>query len=151
MEKDTKKKDNKSIYYVSAISLHKLTEKDLRLKYEIYKLKFNREFPYEKYLANLKTFKEDKYNISDFISSYHDTKEEAIEYVVENIGDINEAGSYEYASVSKAELGRCYFNSCNSITDYILYKYNHDIDKYEELDKNSEEYSDLSHYVWGYI
>lgn len=140
------------IYYVSAIYADKLTEEDLKKKYEIHKLKYNKDITYEKFLDFLKDFKEDEYNIGSFISSYHLTKEEAIEYATKNIGDINEAGCYQYAGVSKAPTGLSYYNSGqNPKEDFIIYKYNREKDEYEELDKKEKEYDLILHHLWGFV
>ena len=127
-----------NIYYVEALAVEEKTETDLIKEYEIYKIKYEREITYEKFLETKKNWHEDKYYIEGFTSSYHETLEEAKEYVIENIGDINEAGSYEYAAVVEAPLSVSYYNSYQTKKSFILYKYNHDKNKYEEIPQTEE-------------
>ena len=89
-------------------------------------------------------------DISSFISSYHLNKEEAIEYAENNIGDIYECGSYPYVAVVSAPIGYSYYNTYQEKEkDFIFYKYNHSIKKYEKINKDNEIYNYLLSHVWG--
>ena len=107
--------EKNKIYYVSAISLEEITEEKMKHLYEIHKVKYNKpNLSYEDFIEFKKSWKEDEYIIDSFISSYHLSKEEAIQYAIENIGDINECGSYPYAGVSTAYIGHAYHNACQN-------------------------------------
>ena len=141
------------IYCVSAISLEEISEEKMKHLYEIHKVKYNKpNLSYEDFLSFKKSWKEDKYIIDSFISSYHFSKEEAISFAKKNIGDINECGSYEYAGVSTIYVGHAYHNAHqNKDTDFLIYKYNREIDEYEPLDEESKEYKAILHHLWGFI
>lgn len=146
---------DKFIYYVEAIDIDEKTEDDLKKEYEIHKIKYNKNISYDEFIRFKKGWRDDKYSISSFISSYHLTKEEALEYAKRNIGDINEAGAYPYVAVVTAPTGISYYNSCqNKDEDFIILKYNREKDEYEEIcenDKKSDLYSALVSAVWGMI
>lgn len=142
-----------NIYYVQAISLQELTEELLNKEYEIHKIKYNQpKLTKEQFLKFMEDWHQSKYDIDSFISSYHETLEEAKEYAQRNIGDINEAGCYNYAAVCKAPLGLTYYNTGqNAKEDFILYKYDRESHSYKELAKDVPEYKSLLEHVWGMI
>lgn len=146
---------NEFIYYVEAVDIDEKTEEDLKKEYEIHKIKYNENMTYEEFIRFKKGWKEDKFTISSFISSYHLSKEEALEYAKRNIGDINEAGAYPYAVVVTAPVGMTYYNSCqNKNEDFIILKYNREKDEYEELEEGEKKtplYDALLSHSWGMI
>lgn len=146
--------DRKKIFYVSAISLEKITEENLKKKYEIYKIKYDKNISYERYIQMAKSWGETKYNIDSFISSYHTSEEEATEYAVENIGDINEAGCYEYVGITDAPIGVSYYNTyINSEKDIRIFKYDREKDKYNPFLKEDdpEIYEYIKYHLWGMV
>ena len=139
-------------YCVSAISLTKITEEKLKEMYEIHKIKYKKEISFEHFLKFQKDFKEDKYLIDSFVSSYHSEKEKAIQYAVNNIGDINEAGCYNYAGVSTLYTDIAYYNTeQNPKEDFIIYKYCREDNMYHELDKSAPEYKYILSHLWGFV
>lgn len=140
------------IYDVRAISMDKLEECDIIKKFELYKA-FNPNkivMSYENYKSLHYPFY--PYNFDSFLSSMHETLEEAQEYVTQNIGDINESGSYNYAVVSKIPLSISYYTTeQNPNEDFWIYKYNNETHQYELLSKDSLEYKSLLSYSWGFI
>lgn len=140
------------IYITHAISLENKTEESLKKEYEIKCLKYNKKFDWNCFLKILKQTYEDKYSIGGFISGFYNKKEEATYAIVNNIGDINEAGCYPYAAVCTADIGVAYYDSYQNIeTDFDIYEYNFDSKKYEPLNKEADEYKAILHYIWGYV
>lgn len=151
MDKNTEK-----IYVVNAIYADELTKEDNEKEFEIYKIRYEiwKNKTFEEFLNFQRGYKKDKWNIGGFDSSYHTTKEEAIKFITENIGDINEAGCYNYASVSPIPMGCAYYNSRMNKNDIVLFKWNKGTHRYEIFNKtteNSELYNGLISYVWGFI
>ncbi len=139
-----------SVYLVYAASIKKLAEEDLRKKYEKAKIDHGPKWEYENYINYLKEWGEDEYNINKWISSVHTNKKEAIDYAVENYGDINEAGCYNYTAVMKADCGCTYFEThINPIKDIELFKYNRELDKYEKMNGDEPEYMPFLYNIWG--
>ena len=143
------------IYYVAAIDIAEITANDLKKEYEIHKIRYNKtedDLSYKKFLQFMASWKHDKYSVSSFISSYHLTKEEALEYAINNIGDINEAGAYPYAGVVQAPVVCSYYNTeQNPNEDFIILKYNFEIRKYEIIDSTCPEYKYILQHLWGMI
>lgn len=140
------------VYFVHAVSCEAMTEDVLKLEHKINNIRYNRNDTYEKYLNFAKSWGNDKYVTSSFLSSIHTTLEEAQEYAINNAGDINECGSYGYCVVSSAKCGVTYYNSeQNPDDDFWLYKYNYNTNQYEPLDKSAPEYTNVRREVWGYI
>lgn len=140
------------IYLVFAISLTEKTEEILEKEYRIECARHNKELNRDKFMALMKDIKEDKYEISGFLSGFYKNKKEAEKVVTNNIADINEAGAYKYAAICAADIGVAYYNSYQNIeTDFDVYKYNVKKDRYEPLTKENEEYNPIVHYVWGYF
>lgn len=141
-----------NIYIVNAISVTEYKEEDLKRKHTAHNCLNERQLTYEEYLKFLKNWKEDTYSISSFISSFHLEYEKAKEYAENNLGDINEAGCYNYAAIIKAPMDCFYYNSYqNPKTDFELYKYNSETKKYELLDKSAKEYNYIINHLWGFI
>ena len=71
-----------------------------------------------------------------------------MKYIKENIGDINECGSYEYAALVSAEIDVSYYE-CNQTKeeDVILFKFDNETKSYVELEKTADEYFYLQKYV----
>ena len=131
--------DQQKIYYVSPISLDKITEDDIKKQFEIYKIKYNKKISYERYLEMAKSYGETKYSISSFYSSFHLDLDEAKEYATKNIGDINEAGCYKYVGVVGVPVGATYYNTyINPDEDIFVYKYNRDKDEYFPFTKDDD-------------
>ena len=142
------------IYCVKAISLSEYSEEKLRERYKITKIEHPvwQEKTFEDYLNFLKGWKDDKYLTDSFISSYHTKRNDAIKCVTENIGDINEAGSYNYAAILPVPLNTVYPESNVSYDDVKFFKFNRESEKYEEItDKSIPEYETLCIEATGYI
>ena len=139
------------IYQVTAISCEPKAEEILQHEFKIYKIRYNKpDLTMEDYVNYLKRWNNDKYSINGFISSYHLDEERAVSYVENNIGDINEAGVYDYAAVSAIVVDAAYYNSEQDIEkDITIYKYNHETDKYEKL-TNAPELIHLKKYIWNF-
>ena len=149
-------KEIECVYVVRAIYVDEITEEKNKKEYEIYKLKYPgwKEKTYEDFLEFQKGWKKDKWDIGGFDSSYHMTKEEAIEYATKNIGDINEAGCYMYAAVCPLPLGVAYYNTDIDRNEILLFKYCNEKDEYEPLnieEEGMEKESRIRNYVWGFI
>ena len=139
------------IYYVLAIDFEKKNEDILKENYESFVKRYKCEgYTYEDYLNKLELEGNKDFSISSFISSYHLNKDRAIEYATNNIGDINEAGSYNYVAVVSAPIDISYYNSNqNKDKDFELFKYDKENDVYVPLDKNSWEYLPIIYHCWG--
>ena len=139
------------IYYVEAISLQEKSQEMLKKEYEIHKIKYKEDITYEQFIKFLKDWHDYQYSIDSFISSYHVTLEEAKEYAKNNVGDINEAGCYNYCAVISAPIGISYYNTEQIKEDFIIYKYNNVSKSYEELSSTEKEYNKLIEHVWQMI
>jgi len=143
------------IYMVYPVNICEKTNEMLIKEYKIYLIKTNKteeEYSFEQFCNYLENWKQKKYSIDYFISSFHVDIEEAKKYVINNIGDINEAGCYEYACISKAPIGVSYYNSEQNVnTDFIVYKYNPEKKEYIELERDNEIFKEIAKYIWGYI
>lgn len=144
--------DIDSIYYVYPISFEKVDlEKTLDENIETFeKIHGCKVIDRDKYLKYLHMYGEDKVSISGFISSFHVKEGEAMRYAIENVGDINEAGCYNYCAVVRAPIGYSYYNTEQRLEEDIkILQYNRDTDKYETLDKSAKEYDVIAYHVWG--
>ena len=140
------------IYSVIAISLEEYTEERLKKLHASHNCLYSKQLTFEEFLKFQKQWKEDSYDISSFVSSYHLEYKTAKEYVEGNVCDINEAGCYNYAAISKIPIDATYYNSCqNPNTDFDIYKYNIETKEYELLDKKAKEYEYLIRHVWGCV
>lgn len=141
-----------SIYYVYPLSFKKVDlEKELddNIK-DFEKMHGCKVVDKDKYVKYLHVYGKDKVSISGFISSFHIKEAEAMQFAIENGGDINEAGSYNYCAIVKAPVRCIYYNtSQNPDNDITILKYNPDINKYQTLNKKAEEYEVILHHVWG--
>jgi hypothetical protein len=134
------------VYVLSIYSIHPLTQEDLETSLKIHNLRYKRETTMEDFLK----FKEDwvkgssKYDI-DYSSgeknAYFYNLGDAIYAVQRNMGDINEAGVYNYATILAYEVGQMYA-TCQPL-EFYAYKYNRTIDGYEEIHKGEDEVYDM--------
>ena len=139
------------IYYVEAYSIEEIDEEYIKKSLEMERVKHgpNWKMSLDEYKKFLHSWGKDKYTFSGEIISFHETKEEAIEAAVNNYGDINEAGCFEYAAVVGAPLGTAYYEtSVNPKEDIFVFKFNHDIGKYEEISKDNELYVRFKYAAW---
>lgn len=140
------------VYFVHAVSCDKKTEEQLHKEHEIYNIKYDKESSFDEFMRLKKSWKEDKYSCTSFLSSVHDTLEEAQKYAEENICDINESGSYNYSVVSKVLLGCAYYNaSQNKDEDFWIYQYDNSTKKYVKINKDNPVYNEILREVWGFI
>lgn len=142
----------KHIYTVRAVYCTPLDEEKLKVAFERYKEKF----PEHKY-KDCQTYKNifypfGDYELDDFMSSVHETLEIAQEYVLNNVCDINEAGTFDYAVISRVIVNCAYYNTQqNPKEDFWIYKFNHNTRKYELLDESANEYGPILSYIWGHM
>ena len=105
---------------------------------------------YEEYRDFQKEMKMDKWKIGGFTSSYHKTEDEAKEYIIKNIGDIEESGCYNYACVSPKVLGHSYHSMYIEKSDVLIFKWNIEKETFEpfiETDENKELYEIIFDYI----
>lgn len=126
---------SKPIYLLYAISIHKNTEDDIKRNMDAENIRLNTKMDIDYYKDFLKSFHELNYETSDCVIGYFDNKETAVEYAINNAGDMNEAGCYNYAIVCQRNLNRLYPDL--ETEDMAIFEYNHDTDKYVEI-YNSE-------------
>lgn len=128
------------IYVVTTIRLEEKTEKDIVKDFEINKIKYPRwkNKTIKEYQEFLKSWKMDKYLISQEDNSYFLDLKQAKYNVEENVADINDGGAYNYVVIKKIPLNVAYGTII--IEDYYIYRYNKEIRKYMEvkLDENEE-------------
>ncbi len=129
--KDSKKQQEK-IYIVTAISVRKRTEAELREMFARTKAKHSiwREKTFEQYVEFLKGWKEDKWAISTEDITYFLNKKDAEGFVQANCGDMNECGSYPYASITWVYPGE-YLGRCSRTRqDVSIWEYVDPADRY---------------------
>ena len=145
--------EKECIYYVSAISLNKNTEEDVKRMYEIHKIKYNKpNLSFEDFVKFMSNWEKTDYSIDSFISSYHTSLGEALFYAINNAGDINEAGCYNYVGVVRAKVGYTYYDSnINSTEDIFVGRYNRESDEYELIGVEDELYEVLIQHLYGYF
>ena len=85
----------------------------------------------------------DKYTDSCELNSVFMFGEDANKAVSNNIMDINDGGSFNFASVSTITMGSMYA-ACQP-SDVIVYQYIPDTDKYEEISEENDVYKYISH------
>lgn len=138
VEEDVKKMAYSScIYILYDVCTHKITEKDLKIEFASYEKKFpGRTF--EQFLRFKKDWKQDKYSFGIEEQGYFLDEETAIDYAINNIGDLNEAGAYPYVVISSRPLNVVYPNTRSNT--HKLFLFNRKIDKYELInwDLNDE-------------
>lgn len=119
------------IYILYDVCAHKLTKKDLEIEFASYEKRFpGRTF--EQFLRFKKDWKQDKYSFGLEEQGYFLDEETAIDYAINNIGDLNEAGAYPYIVISSMPLNVVYPNT--NPNTHKLFLYNREKDKYEEID-----------------
>lgn len=125
------------IYILYDVCAHKLTKKDLEIEFASYEKRFpGRTF--EQFLRFKKDWKQDKYSFGLEEQGYFLDEETAIDYAINNIGDLNEAGAYPYIVISSMPLNVVYPNT--NPNTHKLFLYNRERDEYEEInwDLNDE-------------
>lgn len=140
------------IWYVEAIGAEKVTEEKLRKDFEIAKIKHNwdsSKVDFEEFKRLKHSWGEDLYYFDRWISSFHKTKEDAIEFATQNIGDINEAGAYNYVAVVGAPMDSTYYNTYIKYEDVLIYKYDRESDRYVQIDKTEEIFKPLHYAICG--
>jgi len=130
----------KYIYIVRTIDLKVKTEQDLRNGYEIFKINYPswRTRTYEEYIDFMKNWDDDKYEISFEDNCYCGSYGTAFEKITNNECDINDGGVYDYASIVKIPLNRCYAESYVRKEDITLFKFNYEKDRYDEVGTENE-------------
>ena len=92
------------------------------------------------------------YYFSSEYTSFHLSEEEAIEYVLENIADINDGGVYNYAAVIGIPVGCAYFEThIDQKNDIKLFKFNREKSKYEYLSEEEPLYKPFLYDAWGFV
>ena len=144
------------IYIVMPILLKEKTKEDLEKEYRHFLFKLNlkeEEHSFEKFISKNLSKGEKKFYINSFISSYHLTLEKAKLYAQQNVGDINEAGCYNYVCVCTADTDCTYYNTYQNLNeDFIVYKFDFVTDEYvpvEETEENKEILTVIKYHAWG--
>lgn len=140
-----KKLTFESIMYIGhVVHLRKKTEEDLKLGFEIDKMRLNKNLSYEKWLSNQIYFNQKDFFIDTEDIGYFLDKEEAIYAIENNLGDINDGGVYNYAVIEGLRLNKVY-PSATSETSYDLFKYDYTTDTYIPIDWNTNEETKAIH------
>ena len=122
------------IYVVYAVTIHRRTEDELKRKFEITKLQYNKpEMKYEDFERIYRSFHDFEFSTGAEPVGYFTDLENARTSVKGNFGDINECGSYPYASIVGYETECAYPSSTVNLEEVEVYKYNRENDVYEQL------------------
>ena len=136
--------EKNDLYIVTTVSLKSRTEDDIKKEYEIYKIKYPvwKVKSYENFCDYLNSWNLYNYTISQEDNSYYFNLNEAKEMVINNIGDINDGGIYNYVLIKKVPARRVYANT--NIEEYYLFKFNKNTRVYKEISIND---SDEAKYI----
>lgn len=125
-----------SIYILYLVDINKVTDESLRIGFASYHAQYpNRTF--DDYVRFKQNWDEDKYSYIIEPQGYFIDEDEAVKYAEENVGDINEAGSYPYVIIASMPLNRVY-PMCNERT-FRLFKFDELTDKYVEIHWTDDE------------
>lgn len=129
-----------SIYILYLVDINKVTEDSLRIGFASYHAQYpNRTF--DDYVRFKKNWDEDKYSFIIEPQGYFIDEEKAVEYARNNVGDINEAGSYPYVVVASMPLNRVY-PMCNE-RKFRLFKFDDPTESYIEIDWTENEGTEI--------
>lgn len=130
------------IYITSAIDTHLVTEEDLERDFQVMQIQHPawKESSFEQYIEYRKSLGTDRFVFDIYDVAFYTSKKDAEYDVILNHGDINECGSYPYASILRIGEGALYGKACTVESDVTLYEYN----------KNSNMYKLLTHKEHGY-
>ena len=139
------------IWYVEAIEARKVTEESLKKDFEVAKIRHNwkPDADFESFKNFKHSWGEDLYYFDREITSFHKTREDAIEYATQNIGDINDGGVYNYVAVVGAPINSVYYNTYIKYEDVIIYKYDRESDLYIQIDKTEEIFKPMLYNICG--
>lgn len=128
--------DNKdTVFLIYSGNIKSLTKDDLIKKYKIRKIQYPTalNITFEEYLALLKSWNDDTYDIMSFdLLAICNDLEVAKEKVINNVGDFNEAGCYNHAIILEVFKDQIY--TLTEIQSAFFYEYDNTLDKYKEIE-----------------
>lgn len=128
-------KENDKMYFVFGISICELSPSEIKNEFDKWKNAFDsiNSNEYRKYYYDI--YKEPfDCCVNRFLAGIFKTKEDALDFVENNGGDFNEAGTFEYASIEEMPLNCPYPESRTNKFD--IFKYDEKSNAYK-IDKNS--------------
>jgi len=124
-----------SLFILSTISLEKKTEADLIKEWKISNIFSDRDVTYEEHLKFIKKFDTEIYKYSSEDNSYFTDLETAMEFALDDCGDVSEFGLFNYATIIEVPVNSS-FARMNKLNIYIL-KYDEIAGNYLKVDINS--------------
>lgn len=118
--------ERKFIYILLAVSARYLSEEEVQKKFDLYKIKYNRpqNYSFERYKASEEFYSNIPINISISAEpvAYFDNEEDARYAAVNNLGDYNDGGVYNYSVIQKVLNGYLY-PEASSQASYEVFKF----------------------------
>lgn len=129
------------IYIIRTINLKSKTESDLKKEYEIAKINYPnwRNNTYFDYVNFLKSWNNDKYEMTYEDNGYYDNSGIAMKKILSNTFDINDGGVYNYAMLIKTPLNHLYAMTEIKEDNIVLYKFDYNTDEYYLIEYEYDE------------
>ena len=123
-----------NIFITKGISLSLKTKERWEKDWKITNIKTGADQSFKQYKKVVETWERgySDYLISDYNHAYFIDKDDAIQSVINDMGGMNEAGSFMYAAVLEVPTGVSYAENIDIIS-ISFYEYNIKERKYEEL------------------
>ena len=123
-----------SIYIVYAVDAGERSEQQKQKEYEIMKIRIDKpKLSYHQY-ENFKRAVKDYHYFADLEPMAYCQTMDAAKHIVENnICDFNECGAYPYAAIVAVPMEYVYPESYVLESDVLTYKYNMELDQYEQM------------------
>lgn len=123
-----------TIFIVKTIKLIKLTEEDLKTDFEMLKVRSKnwRNCTFEEYIEFETDWDRGEYKTTSEDNAYFNNLDKAKQFVINNTCDLNDGGLFNYIIIQEVPLN-CSYTYTKIKNDY-LFKFNRDIDKYEQID-----------------
>lgn len=128
------------IYILSILSVKQKTEEMLKKELEIHNLKYNKNLTMDKYINFINSFNPYASKYTDSYgepNAYFFNLSDAIYAAEHNLGDINEAGVYNYITIVALPIGQMYAHIEPS--EFYVFKYNEKEDGYIQITNNDDE------------
>jgi len=136
------------IYIIRTIDISAKTEEMLQKEFKTTQINYPlwENNTYDNYVAYLKSWKEDKFSKSYEDNAYCETYKTACDKVINNSCDMNDGGIYDYVSIIKMPMNRCYAETCTNESSVTLFKFDKEKEEYFEVD---EDYNEKTKWLCG--
>lgn len=139
------------IYVLSILSIKQKTEDMLKKELEIHNLKYNQNLTMDKYIDFINNFNPYASKYTDSCgeqNAYFLNASDAIYAAEHNLGDVNEAGVYNYITIVALPIGQMYAHMEPS--EFYVFKYNEKDGGYNQITNTDDEiykFLERSHYA----